>query len=213
MNEFYFYTKLDQTILLGRKARNLSEFLSGIQTVPESSIYYHTHRYLRQHHYLSPEPPNDFAYWVTQALNEQSLGERISSVDIVQFRTIEDLRNTFLEIIQSHLEGTERLPVAPMGQEFHFMASRTYVMKTPYVAHSVGEFRDLLRHVSVNTLYYHIFEAKLRLEKGENDFSRWFRDLGKPALAAQIARLDPYTYTLEGLRNKLIQLVEANGTN
>jgi hypothetical protein len=213
MSDFYFNTKLDQTILLGRKARNLSELLEGIQSIPESSVYYHTHKYLRQHHYLSPEPPNDFAYWVTQALNEQSLGERISSVDIVQFRTIEDLRKTFIEIIQSHLEGTERLPAAPAGQEFHFMASRTFVMKTPYVAHSLEEFKELLRHVSINTLYYHIFEAKLRLEKGENDFSRWFRDLGMPQLAEQVARLDPYTYTLEGLRKKLIILVESHATH
>ena len=88
------------------------------------------------------------------------------------------------------------------------MASRTFVMKTPYVARSVEEFRDLLGRVSVNTLYFHIFEAKLRLEKDENDFSQWLRDLGKPVLADQIARLDPYTYTMEGLRNKLIQLVD-----
>lgn len=213
MTEFYFYTKLDQALLLGRKARNLSELLSGIQAVPESSVYYHTHRYLRQHHFLSPEPPNDFAYWITQALNEPTLGERLSSVDIVQFRNLEELRNAFVEILQSHLEGTERLPSVPLGQEFHFMASRTYVLKTPYVARSIGEFRNLLEHVSINTLYFHIFEAKLRLEKGENDFSQWLRDQGKKILADQIAKLDPYTYTLEGLRNKLIQLVDKYGSD
>ena len=118
-----------------------------------------------------------------------------------------------MEILQSHLEGTERLPSVPLGQEFHFMASRTYVLKTPYVARTVEEFKDLLGRVSINTLYFHIFEAKLRLEKGENDFSQWLRDLGKSVLADQIARLDPYTYTLEGLRNKLVQLVEKYGTN
>lgn len=213
MAEFYFYTKLDQTQLLGRKARNLSELLAGIQAVPESSIYYHTHRYLRQHHYLSPEPPNDFAYWITQALNEPTLGERLSSVDIVQFHNLEELRKAFIEILQTHLEGTERLPSVPIGQEFHFMASRTYVLQTPYIARTVEDFRELLAKVSINTLYFHIFEAKLRLEKGENDFSQWLRDLGKLVLADQIARLDPYTYTLEGLRNKLIQLVNKYDTH
>jgi hypothetical protein len=213
MAEFYFYTKLDQTLLLGRKARNLSELLDGIEEVRESCIYYHTHRYLRQHHFLSPEPPNDFAFWITQALNEPTLGERLSSVDIVQFHNLEELRQSFVEILRSHLEGSERLPSVPLGQEFHFMASRTYVMKTPYVATSIGEFRDILGKVSISTLYFHIFEAKLRLEKGENDFSRWFRDLGKPVLADQVAKLDPYTYTLEGLRNKLMQLVDKYGTN
>jgi len=213
MHEFLFNTKVDQTILLGRKARILSELLTHIQTVPESSIYFHTHKYLRQHHFLSPEPPNDFAYWITEVLNEPVLGERISSVDIVQFRTLEELRKTFVDILQSHIEGSERFPSAPLGQEFHFMASRTYVLRTPYIAHSLEEFKEILKCVSINSLYYHIFEAKLRLENKENDFSKWFRDLGIIQLADQVERLDPYTYTLEGLRNKIIRLVEDNGTH
>lgn len=207
MSEFSFHTKVDQTILLGLKARNLSELLAGMQIVPESSIYYHTHRYLRQHHFLSPEPPNDFAYWITEVLNEESLAERISSVDIIQFHSLEELRSAFIDILQTHLEGTERMPSAPPGQEFHFMASRTFVLRTPYVARDLTDFAAQLRQVSIGSLYYHIFEAKLRLEKGENDFSLWFRDLGKGELADKVAKLDPYTITLEGLRNALIQTV------
>ena len=207
MSEFYFDTKLDQPILLGVRARNLSEMLAGMQTVPESSIYYHTHRYLRQHHFLSPEPPNDFAYWITEVLNEDTLAERVSSVDIIQFQSLEALRTEFIDILQSHMENSERMPSAPAGEEFHFMASRTFVLRTPHVAHNMKEFAAILKEITPGSLYYHIFEAKLRLEKGENDFSRWFRDQGKPDLAEKVARLDPYTYTLEGLRNKLLQLV------
>lgn len=213
MAPFYFKTKLDQPMLLGRKAWNLSELLSGIQSVPTASIYYHTHRYLRQHLFFSPEPPNDFAYWITEVLKEALLGEKISSVDIVQFGKLEDLRNTFVEILQAHLETAERSPTAPAGQEFHFMAVRTYVLPTPHVAQDLSEFRTLLKRVGIDSLYFHIFDAKLRLENGENDFSRWFRDLGRTDLADKVARLDPYTYTLEGLQNMLIQLVSADATH
>jgi hypothetical protein len=31
-----------------------------------------------QHQKLSPEPPNDFAHWVTTALQEDELGERLA---------------------------------------------------------------------------------------------------------------------------------------
>jgi hypothetical protein len=213
MNEFYFKTKLDQTTLLGLRAKNIPELLEGIRGVPESSIYYHTHKYLHQHHFLSPEPPNDFAYWISEVLNEARLGEIMSSVDIVQFHTLDDLRNRFVEILSEHLRENDKSPTAPQGQEFHFMASRMFVLQTPYVATGLGEFREVLQRVSVNSLYYHIFDAKLRLEKGENDFSRWFRDLGKVQLADELARLDPYTYTLEGLRNKIIKLVESHDSN
>lgn len=208
MNEFRFNTKLDQTVLLGRKARNLPELFVGIKTVPGSSIYYHTHRYLQQHHFLSPEPPNDFAYWITDVVNAARLGEVMSSVDIVQFHTIAELRSRFVEILEEHLEHEQKLATVPAGQEFHFMASRTYVLQTPHAARTLSEFREALEHVTIGSLYYHIFDAKLRLERGENDFSRWFRDFGKPELADEVARLDPYTYTLEGLRTRIIQLVK-----
>jgi len=206
MSEFRFNTKLDQTILLGRKARNIAELLDGIMTVPESSIYYHTHRYLEQHHYLSPEPPNDFAYWITEVLIDVQLGEELSSIDVVQFNTLTDLRERFIDVIQGHLSSANKVRDCPTGEEFHFMASRTFVLRTPYVAKDLSEFLDVLKRISISSLYYHIFDAKLRLEKGENDFSRWFRDSGMPALADGIARLDPYSYTLEGLRNEILEL-------
>ena len=207
MDSFNFYTKLDQTLLLGIKARDVNGLLEGIRKVPDSSIYYHTHRYLHQHHYLSPEPPNDFAYWVTEVLGDSALGERLWSVDIVQFHSIAELREEFATILERHLASTERRIDCPQGQEFHFMASRIYVLPTTYVAHNLAEFAEILGRVSVNSLYYHVFDAKLRLEHGENDFSRWFRSLGKSELAEKSRRLDPYSYTLEGLRREIIALV------
>jgi hypothetical protein len=57
-----------------------------------------------------------------------------------------------------------------------------------------------------------MFEAKLRLEKGANDFSQWFEaSVNDPARAAAIARIDPYTHTLEDLRAVLIAIVEEGG--
>jgi hypothetical protein len=208
MSEFHFFSKLDQTILLGRKARNIRELLEGIREVPGSSIYHHTHRYLQQHHYLSPEPPNDFAYWVNEVLNDAVLGEKLFSVDIVQFRTIADLRKTLGDIIAIHIETTDRMADCPSGQEFHFMSCQTVVFKTPYTATTLKEFKTILEQVSISSVYYHMFDARLRLEKDENDFSRWFSDLGFKRLAEEVSRLDPYTQTLEGLRKRIIMMVD-----
>jgi hypothetical protein len=213
MNDFDFSTKLDQTLLLGIQARNAEELLAGIRLVPSSSIYYHTHRYLHQHHYLSPEPPNDFAYWTVHVLGDMALGERLWSVDIVEFQSIAELRKAFLTILEGHLASTERRIDCAQGQEFHFMAARTYVLPTPYVAHNLAEFVEILGKVSVNSLYFHVFDAKLRLERGENDFSAWFRRLGKIELAEWSKRLDPYSYTLEGLRREFIAMVKKHGSD
>ena len=52
-------------------------------------------------------------------------------------------------------------------------------------------------------------EAKLRLEKGTNDFSNWIENsIGNEPLAHSIARLDPYVFTLEDLRRTITDLIE-----
>ncbi len=205
---FRFNTKFDQTLLLGKKARNVGELCQGVRSVPDASIYYHTHKFLQQHHYLSPEPPNDFAYWTTQVLNEATLGEQLSSVDIIQFHAIAALRQRIADLLDGYLQSVYRSVDAPEGQEFYFMSTQTFVLATRYEARDLAEFAAALRHISIQSIYFHVFDATLRLAQGENDFSLWFRAQGKPRLADQLLRLDPYTYTLEGLRQALIAIVE-----
>lgn len=213
MTEFLFNTKLDQTVLLGISAGTVEELLNGIRVVPAESIYHHTHRFLLQHHFLSPEPPNDFAYWTTGVIGDDALGEQLASVDIMKFRTIVALRERFITIIAAHLESNGRLATAPSGEEFHFMASRTFVLPTPYVARSLTDFAEVLPRLSIHSLYYHIFDARLRIGRPENDFSLWFRENGYPELADEVRRLDPYSHTLETLRKRIYILVRKHDTH
>jgi hypothetical protein len=206
---FRFHTRLNLVELLGRKATTVRELLDGIREVPGASIYHHTHRFLQQHHYLSPEPPNDFAFWITERLGLDDVGERLASVDTVRFRRINDLRARYVEILEEVLAARRNSwPVCQEGEEFHFMSSRTFIIPLPYVARDAAEFLDILETVSVNSLYYHVFESRLRLERGENDFAVWFESRGDHELAAALSRLDPYTITLDGLRREIIRLVE-----
>jgi hypothetical protein len=211
MPAFHFYTKLDLTVLLGRKAKNIVELLEGVRSVPATSIYYHTHRFLQQHHYLSPEPPNDFAFWATNAMSDVVLGEKLWSVDIIQYQTVEQLRSRFVELMEAYVRGTLRRFDCMLGQEFHFMASQTFVFPTHYSAETLTEFKQALRHVSIHSLYYHMFDSKLRLGKNENDFSCWCDDLGYVELSSHLRRLDPYAHSLEGLRKRIITLVDQYG--
>lgn len=204
---FYFFSELHLVRLLGVKAKNPSELLEHIKQVPPSAIYYHTHRFLQQHHYLSPEPPNDFAYWVTNILGLEALGESLASVDIVRFASIDELRDEFIRILSDYIaKGKYCLDCEP-GEEFHFMGCVTVIIPTPYVANTLPEFLSIIPKLSIHALYFHVFEARMRLHNAENDFSRWFRDSGQIKLAEELSRLDPYTITLEGLREKIIKAV------
>ena len=205
---FRFRTRLNLVDLLGRRATTVPELLAGIREVPGASIYHHTHRFLQQHHFLSPEPPNDFAYWISGALGLDDIGERLASVDTVRYRRINDLRARYVEILEEALSVRRNSwPVCQEDDEFHFMSCRTFIIPLPAVAHDVGEFLEILERTSINSLYYHVFESRLRLEQGENDFAVWFEARGDRELAGALARLDPYTITLEGLRQEIIGLV------
>ncbi len=208
---FVFYTRLHLSELTGRKASNLKQLVDIMRTMPESSIYHHTHRFLQQHQYLSPEPPNDFAYWVTSVLGEEELGERLASIDTVQFTTIQELQNKIISTIEIYLKSNANAAtrVVHENEEFHFMKSISFILPTPYMAADLAEFVEVLKKVAIDSIYFHIFEARLRLGKKTNDFSNWIEtSLGNKELANKILKLDPYTYTLEDLRNTIIRIIE-----
>lgn len=208
---FHFYTQIYIVCLLGIRAKNPSELLKAIKTVPSSSIYYHTHKFLQQYLYLSPEPPNDFGYWVTNVLNLRKLGEALTSIDTISFSSIESLRNEFIRILENYEKGKKGNYNCPEGQEFHFMSCKTFVFPTKYVAKNIEEFKKIVKKISINSLYLHIFEARLRKKIKGNDFSEWFESIGKKKLATEITKLDPYTITLEGLRVKILEMVDRYG--
>ena len=206
---FQFFTRLHLKELTGLKARNLTELVERLESVPDAVIYYHTHSFIEEYHFLTPQPANDFALWVEDALGYDVLAERLASIDTLEFPSVGSLRQMIIRVIQDFLAQTANERDAPPGNEFHFVKSIGVVLPTPYVAHNLREFVGILRRISTDSLYFHIFEARLRLHRGTNDFSLWFEDsLGEKELAEEVSRLDPYNYTLENLREKIIQLCE-----
>jgi hypothetical protein len=207
---FRFYSRLTLTVLTGQKAGDLRELLDHLRRAPDMVVYQHTHRFLQQHQHLVPEPPNDFAYWVTHTLQGEELGERLAAIDTVRCDTLAALRDTLVSTISRYLEGSGAPLTAPPGREFHFMRAIRFSLPTRHLAWDLREFLDGLKAVSISSLYLHVFEAKMRPPFGVNDFSRWFaRDLGESELAEAVGRLDPYTQTMEGLRARIAGLVQA----
>jgi hypothetical protein len=205
---FEFRTRLTLTKLTGRRASDLAGLLEHLRVVPLSVVFHHTHHFLVQHQHLNPEPPNDFAYWVTNVLQESWLGERLAAIDTVQFAHLRDLRARLVQVIESYLEQTRELRVAPAGEEFHFMDAVSFTFPTRHRASSLAEFAGQLKVVGVASIGFHLFEARLRVESDDNDFSRWLEEqLGERELADAIRRLDPYTITTEGLRQRLLGLI------
>jgi hypothetical protein len=83
-------------------------------------------------------------------------------------------------------------------------------MPTTIVARNLEEFADGLKKVSLHSIHFHFINARLRIKLNTNDFSMWLvEELGLQQLADRIDRIDIYTSTLEGVRQSIIKLVEA----
>jgi hypothetical protein len=58
-------------------------------------------------------------------------------------------------------------------------------------------------------MYYHFFESRLHTQLESNEFSSWIEEsLGLPELADQIRKIDCSVFTLEGLRSRVIELID-----
>ena len=206
---FRFYSRSHMKELTGLRARNLRELADMLKVVPDSVIYFHTHHFLEEHHYLTSQPANDLSLWVDEALGDEVLAEKLASVDTFQFSSLQALRERHIAIIEEQLAQGGSLREAAPGGEFHFVKSISVIIPAPYQASDIREFVEALRKLSPGSLYFHVFESRLRLGRGLNDFSAWLADsLGEDELAQKVARLDPYTHSLEGLREALVQLIE-----
>ena len=207
MEPFAFHTERRLVVLTGKSARNLSELLDRIRQVSGSSIFYHTHQQYLARHFETPVFHNDFARWTSMALLEEALAEKLTAIDLLAFSSIRRLREAIVSTIAAYLEQISgRLRDCMPGQEFHFSESKSFMMPSGIVAQDIPDFFAKLPYIANTSLYFHFFEARLRLGRKTNDFSAWLSYRGANKLAEAIDKLNPYRMSLDELREEIIKL-------
>ncbi len=211
MEPFRFYECTALVRMTGRRASDLIEFAEITRNVSPAAIFHHMHQYFLKPHIILPEYPNDFAIWAADALEDKILAERLANLNPFEFTNIEDIRGELLRIITEHLKEYAAPRPVMKGKEFFFNEGITLVVETAFTADSFKEFLAALKEVHTSSIYFHFYEARLRLGKELDDFSRFFEDRGDLKcrnIACSIRSLDPYMYTTEMLRRKIIEIVE-----
>jgi len=191
----------------GKKAKTLQELRELIGLVSDESIYYHTYQYYLRRQIL--EYNNDFAHWAGENLEERTLSEYFSNVDPFLFKDVADLRKALLKVIDDYLERfPEPREVIP-GNEFYFSQAIILVFPAGLRASNLAEFFIAVKFIDVPSVYYHFYEARMRLRSGADDFSKWVEDgLGRKELAAKIRNIDALMHTLEGIREHVTEMAE-----
>lgn len=205
---FKFYECLALTRLTGKKASDIIEFLEIIEQISPESIFHHMHQYFLRRHVIAPEFSNDFAVWIADSLGERSLAEGVANLNPYEFTNIEDTRKELARIISEHLRNYPPPRPALPGKEFFFTEGISFLIPTGLGAKDLDEFGQRIKEVDGTSIYFHFYEARLRLGKKGDDFSRFFEGLGHTDLADKIKAMDPYMYSTEVLRNKIRSLVE-----
>lgn len=209
MKEFDFIECLEIKELLGRKADNELHLMEMIEEAPADSIYYHTHSYFLRHFYLSGQYPNDFANWTVLQVRDRVLGEKLGSITPAPGKGIEEIRSEIIDIMDAHLSSLRTVPAVIQGEPFYFMKSRIIKVPTGKKAGSLDEFIKVLSSIHASAIYFHMFEARIRIKKGKSDFSIWLEEvLGLGGLADKIEKIDCYMYSLEQIRRKIVELCQ-----
>ena len=207
---FYFNSAEHVLRVEPQRPTDLGTFLDALKVCSQESIFQHTFRTLQQHHFIQEGYSNDFAHWALVSCNEAGLAERLSSIDVRDFTTLPDLRNRLVDVVEEYLRDNPGSKHRPAAEPFYFCSSGTVVLPTSIVARNLEEFRRALENVSVHSVHYHFIEARVRLKLNSNDFSVWLQqEMGLNTAAELINRIDFYTLTLQGVRNRILRIVEA----
>jgi len=192
-----------------QRACNIGELAQALRSCPEESIFQHTFRTLEEHHFIKEGFSNDFAHWAYVELGEVGLGERLASLDVREFTSLATLRDRLTEIVEDYGETHAKSKERQAGSPFYFCSSKTIVLPPQRQASTLLEFIDGLKAVSLHSIHYHFIEARLRRKLESNDFSIWLRrDLGVSKEANLLDQIDIYTATLEGVRRKIVQILQ-----
>jgi len=189
------------------RAKTLADMARFLRTCSEASIFYHTFQSLESHHYSAFS--SDFAQWILAACNEAALAERLATVDLREYVSLDALRSTLAAMVEEHIQENPAAADRPAFEPFHFCESTDVTVPLDRQAMNLAELAEGIRSLGLQSLHYHFITSRLRLRLVTNDFSHWIAySLGWPELASQLNRTDFHTNTLEGVRAELLQTIE-----
>jgi hypothetical protein len=210
-NVFQFSSSTSLERLTGHKASTLEELLKLIKACPESSIFYHTFSAFRKLREIHVPYANGFAMWISRDLNEEALAEKLATIDLTEYNTISTLRTRIVETIEAYKRESPEAFQKKAHKPFYLLDVTRIVYLTDKFAYDLKSFRQLLDTISVDSLYFHFIESRLYTHLESDDFSTWLEhSLNLKSLAAEVRSIDITVYTLDELRQKITQVIDAS---
>jgi hypothetical protein len=207
---FQFCSSASLEKLTGQKASNLDGLLAILRSCADSSIFYHTFSAFRTLREVHVPYTNGFAMWISRSLKEEALAEKLATIDLTEHSTIETLRASIVETIEAYRVQNPSVSQKAADNPFYLFDVIRAVYLTDTFAYDLRSFRQILETISVDSLYFHFIESRLYTQLQSDDFSTWIgQSLNLEDLAQSLRRIDINVYTLEELRERIIQITDA----
>ena len=194
-------------IATGTRAHTLKEMRDALSVVHPGCIHHHFWGGLLRPSFDDPEYHNDFALWARRFLHDGVVAERLAVIHPEDFTDVEDLRLELIDVLEERLFESEWTHWARSEQEFHFVRSLIVVFDTHQEIMRPEELTQVIRHMSVSSIFYHFVDARRRTPRGTDDFRAWLEwfDGRYQKLVEQLAAIDPYFLNLSELRQALME--------
>lgn len=204
------YTLAHVSRMGGQAAATLRELASGLESCSDESIYHHTIVAMRNYLVLSEEITNDYARWAQTSLRREDLAAHLAMADTKDCQTVGDLRAAVSNIVRAYIEARPESADEPAENPFYFCEGMEVAVPLEARARTLEEFRRCVQEMKGGSFYLHFVAPRTRHENRSNDFSEWLeKSLGMRELAAKINEIDVMDSTLEGAREKILELLDA----
>jgi hypothetical protein len=206
---FWFLECFVMPMPTGKRAANLKELLETLREVDETVLSYHLWQSRTSTAHPEVEYPNDFAIWAAAALQDSRLAEKLSVIDPFGFESMEQIRGALVDLLEEYIWDLPLVPWVRPGLEFYFCKASTVVLRSDIGARTLSEFCSGLAKVGPDSIYYHFVDARWRLRSMKtDDFSNWINaSYDLPELVSAVQGIDVWFYTLEEVRNTILELV------
>nr|QNO50230.1 hypothetical protein PFOEMBKA_00002 [Methanosarcinales archaeon ANME-2c ERB4] len=209
MTDLTLYRARYQFELTGKKARDLPELLAAIKEIDESSIFNHVYHALLDSHFLPTGYPNDFAYWIIDALHEPVLAERLANLDLREFHNMEALREEIIRIIEDYMAMHDVSRRVDVGQEFYFIRCISVTFPTKYVVTTMNEALETVKEIDLDSIFYYFIASRLLGGEHYKELSRWILRNDSHELIEKLDSLYPYGFAnMDALRNEIVRIIE-----
>jgi len=200
------------TLATGKRAIQLIEFRNQLAEIEVGSIYHHFWGTLLQARFEEREYNNDFASWIRHQVHDSILGEQLAVLDPILFDTLEDLRETMLDLIDTRMEAEPLLASPHPGEPFVFERSQIVVFDTGRHFENPADLNAVFSEMTTGSIFYHFVDARRRTSDRRDDFSDWLAGFGEDYCDLQdsLAQVDPYFGSLAELRDDLNYLFNAH---